>query len=232
MGTNNCIFGCPTGAKQSALVSYLPRAVEAGARIVSDARATRVTVDARGRARGIVGVITNPFTWQKHKLVVQARAVVLTCGAVQTPVLLQGSKLGNKWVGDNLLLHPNAKALAIYDDEIYGCYRDFDPHEVEDMTVADIFRSSSNVGTIRIAQLLPPGTIPDYMERFGLGRPTGTGITPQEFLLKHGDVVRLLRSGQSFRHAAAITGKGLSTVTRVARAMGKNSSDSGGHVAV
>src|SRR5688572_30095063 len=35
-GCNRCVFGCPTGAKQSTLVSYLPRAVAFGARVYAD----------------------------------------------------------------------------------------------------------------------------------------------------------------------------------------------------
>lgn len=48
-----------------------------------------------------------------------------------------------------------------------------------------------------------------------LGRPAGTGDSPAALLRKHGDIVRLLREGQSIRHAAAISGKGISTVQRV-----------------
>jgi DNA invertase Pin-like site-specific DNA recombinase len=48
-----------------------------------------------------------------------------------------------------------------------------------------------------------------------LGRPVGTTVSPAEFLRKHKDIVRLLKSGQSVRNAATIAGKGVSTVQRV-----------------
>jgi len=48
-----------------------------------------------------------------------------------------------------------------------------------------------------------------------LGRPVGTRLRPSEVLQKHRDIVRLLKSGQSIRNAAKITGKGISTVQRV-----------------
>jgi choline dehydrogenase-like flavoprotein len=41
-GTNNCAFGCPTGAKQSTLVSYVPRALHFGARLYADCRVDRL----------------------------------------------------------------------------------------------------------------------------------------------------------------------------------------------
>ncbi|MBL0214550.1 MAG: GMC family oxidoreductase N-terminal domain-containing protein [Myxococcales bacterium] len=53
-GSNNCAFGCPTGAKQSALVSYIPRALHFGARLLSDVRVERITMHGK-RATGIVG---------------------------------------------------------------------------------------------------------------------------------------------------------------------------------
>jgi DNA invertase Pin-like site-specific DNA recombinase len=47
-----------------------------------------------------------------------------------------------------------------------------------------------------------------------LGRPEGS-LTADLFLQKHKDVARLLKTGQSIRNAAKITGKGVSTVWRV-----------------
>ena len=59
------------------------------------------------------------------------------------------------------------------DDEIYGCYRDFSFHEPLDLTVADIFVRSSNVGTIMVQEELARGVLADYIQGFGLGSPTG-----------------------------------------------------------
>jgi len=48
-----------------------------------------------------------------------------------------------------------------------------------------------------------------------LGRPQGSTLKKTDFLSNHKDVVKQLRAGQSIRHAAKITGKGVSTVQRV-----------------
>lgn len=53
-----------------------------------------------------------------------------------------------------------------------------------------------------------------------LGRPAGTAVDAEAFLRLHGDVVRLLRAGQSVRHSAAISGKATGTVQKVRRALG------------
>jgi cell division protein FtsI (penicillin-binding protein 3) len=63
------------------------------------------------------------------------------------------------------------------DDEIYGCFSDFTNHETVDMTVSHIFTESSNVGTIRIQEMMPRGVMLDYVTRFGYGMPTGLDYT-------------------------------------------------------
>jgi DNA invertase Pin-like site-specific DNA recombinase len=52
-----------------------------------------------------------------------------------------------------------------------------------------------------------------------LGRPEGTTLETADFLAKHKDIQKLLKSGQSVRNAAKISGKGSSTVQRVKAAM-------------
>jgi cell division protein FtsI/penicillin-binding protein 2 len=74
-------------------------------------------------------------------------------------------------VGDVIELRP--EACKRDDDEIFGCYKDFEAHRTEDMTAGDVFRRSSNVGTIKIAQLMTAGQIGHYLDAFGFGRRTG-----------------------------------------------------------
>jgi cell division protein FtsI/penicillin-binding protein 2 len=47
------------------------------------------------------------------------------------------------------------------------------------MTVADIFTQSSNVGTILVADKLGQDRLVSYIERFGLGSPTGIDYTAE-----------------------------------------------------
>ena len=48
-----CVIGCSTNAKQSALVTWIPRAIAAGAEIRDLAMVGRIEVDATGRATGV-----------------------------------------------------------------------------------------------------------------------------------------------------------------------------------
>ena len=52
-GQGVCCFGCPTDAKRSTNVSYIPLALRAGAELFTGAKMTRIIVDG-GRARGVV----------------------------------------------------------------------------------------------------------------------------------------------------------------------------------
>jgi cell division protein FtsI (penicillin-binding protein 3) len=74
-------------------------------------------------------------------------------------------------VADELELKEGSCRFA--DDELYGCYRDFEEHETADMSVAEIFSESSNIGTIKIAEKLGQDRLIDYITAFGLGSKTG-----------------------------------------------------------
>ncbi|MGH2735724.1 MAG: GMC family oxidoreductase N-terminal domain-containing protein [Actinomycetota bacterium] len=105
-----CGFGCRVGAKQSTMRTYLFDAFEAGARLVVGAKAEKVVVED-GRATGVRGRAGN------HALNVKARAVVVACGAIESPALLLRSGLGGQ-VGRNLRLHPGTAAWATFEEDV------------------------------------------------------------------------------------------------------------------
>jgi choline dehydrogenase-like flavoprotein len=116
-GSNRCAFGCPTGAKQSALISYLPRAMHFGARIYADIHVDRITRRGR-RATGVIGTVNGTG----HQLTVHAKLVIAACGAIHTPALLARSGLrpASGQLGKNLAMHPNIKVVAIFDEDVTG----------------------------------------------------------------------------------------------------------------
>ncbi len=113
-GQGICCFGCPTDAKRSTNVSYMPLALKAGAELFSGAKMTRVIVEG-GRARGVVA-----RTEAGHVITVRARAVVIACGSIMTPLVLQQQGLagGSGQLGKNLSIHPACGALAEFDEQI------------------------------------------------------------------------------------------------------------------
>ncbi len=125
-GSNNCAFGCPTGAKQSALVSYIPRALHFGARLLSDVKIDKILMHGK-RAIGVQGHVvgdpaTGPSGARGHRVVVRAKLVVSACGAIQTPALLarSGVRSPSGRLGHNLSLHPNVKLTAVFDEPVRG----------------------------------------------------------------------------------------------------------------
>ncbi len=113
-GQGVCCFGCPTGAKRSTDVSYVPAALERGAQLVTSARVQRVDVDD-GRARGVTARLASGRT-----LRVRAEAVVVAGGTLLTPLLLKKSGIGttSRWLGKNLSIHPASKVMALFGETI------------------------------------------------------------------------------------------------------------------
>lgn len=121
-GCSQCNFGCPTGAKMSVDVTFLPSAIADGAMILSDCLVDRV-VTRGNRAVGVVGRLLNGRNGKAGDTVeVQARRVVLAAGAAHTPMLLQRSGIGkrSKQVGRNMTLHPSFRMLARFDETVDG----------------------------------------------------------------------------------------------------------------
>jgi choline dehydrogenase-like flavoprotein len=122
IGNARCNFGCPSGAKMSVDVSYLPDALRHGARVISDALVERVVIE-RGRATGVVGrLLGGPEGAPSHRFRIRARAVVAACGTLHTPVLLMRSGLGRSTpaLGRNVTLHPALRVSALFDDVLSG----------------------------------------------------------------------------------------------------------------
>jgi choline dehydrogenase-like flavoprotein len=116
-----CLLGCPFDAKQSMLVTYVPAASAAGARIHADCAVTRIRA-GRSRVHSVEASVLDARRSTRHALRVSADVVVLAAGAVNTPQLLLNSGVANSngQVGRNLHLHPSVLLAGIYDEDIYG----------------------------------------------------------------------------------------------------------------
>ncbi|MBF0105511.1 MAG: GMC family oxidoreductase [Deltaproteobacteria bacterium] len=120
VGANLCITGCPTQAKQTMVTSYIPAFLKKNGDIYTHCRVHRV-LTRQNRAVGVEGYFTDPVTKQKkYKLKVKSRIVISSCGAIQTPALLlkSGIKDNKKLLGKNLITHPNAKVMAVFDEPV------------------------------------------------------------------------------------------------------------------
>lgn len=110
-----CVFGCPTGAKQSMERTYVPSALASGARLYAGLRVTKILVE-NGRA---VGVVAQP-RGGGAELTVRSDAVVSACGTISTPSLLRSSGLRGKHLGRHLTMHPASKVAAEMPERVDG----------------------------------------------------------------------------------------------------------------
>lgn len=116
VGTNDCVTGCPTGAKRSTALTWVPRFLKAGGVLMTSVRVKKVLAK-NGTVKGVSGIILGGN--KKRKIRVDAKKVVLACGAVQTPLLIQRSKIfKNKHLGKHFTVHPNVKVAALFDEPV------------------------------------------------------------------------------------------------------------------
>ena len=159
-GSNLCAFGCPTGAKQSVLVTYVPRTLAAGGRLYAGCAVESITTDGQ-RATGVVARFRHPESGRRGpRLTVRAKVVVLACGAIQTPRLLLRNGLANssRQVGRNFLCHPNSKVVGIFDHDIESWKGVIQGNQI---------REFLDEGIMITTTMVPPGILAMSLPSFG-----------------------------------------------------------------
>jgi choline dehydrogenase-like flavoprotein len=120
-GCGVCMTGCGEGAKMSMDRTYVPAFIDAGGELFTDCRIEKITVE-QGRAAGVAGVFIDPVTRRPSAktLEVRAQAVIIACGAMGTPVLLQRNGLANSsgLVGRNLVNHTATGMLGFFEERV------------------------------------------------------------------------------------------------------------------
>lgn len=121
-GAGICQFGCIKGAKQSTDLSYIPKALQAGARIYANSRATKLLTEG-GRIRGVLGQVIDPESRKKRfSFHVTSKIVCLAMGSMITPAFLLKQCLANTsgQVGRNLSIHPCGRVVAEMAEDVLG----------------------------------------------------------------------------------------------------------------
>lgn len=125
-----CTAGCGSAEKQGPVVSFLPDAARAGAEFMSGFHCERMnfsTVNGKKTATGVTGTwtprapstanATTPTTQPpafSRSVTVNAKRVIVSCGTMQSPLLLLRSGLTNPQIGRNLHLHPVTMLMAYH----------------------------------------------------------------------------------------------------------------------
>jgi choline dehydrogenase-like flavoprotein len=120
-GSGYCMQGCAYDAKMSQLVTHLPEALAAGARIFADCEVEAVTMEG-GRATGVRARFLDRRAGKPSgkKLRVRAKIVVVAAGGYNTAPILMRSKIPDPsgQLGRNLQVNPVAQTYALFDEDV------------------------------------------------------------------------------------------------------------------
>ena len=124
-----CTLGCGSAEKQGPVVSFLPDAHRAGARFVEGFQADKIIFENENGKKIVTGVKGTWVSRDTHggvsgpdrttrEVIIKAKRVIVSCGTLQSPLLLLRSGLTNPQIGRNLHLHPANVLGAIFDEEV------------------------------------------------------------------------------------------------------------------
>jgi choline dehydrogenase-like flavoprotein len=178
-GTNSCTSGCPTGAKQSMLVTSVPRALALGARLLADCRVDRITRSGP-TVTGVTGHFVRPGGRRGPSLTLRARVVIVAGGALQTPALLMRSGLrsASGQLGRNLSVHPNAVVTAFFDQDVTGWQGVHQAFQVREFLDEGLLLTATNLTPPMLAGILP-----------GYGRELGEQMADYNHIVTAGPLV-------------------------------------------
>jgi choline dehydrogenase-like flavoprotein len=117
--------GILRGKRQSMTETLVPSAQGLGCRLVPD---TRVEKLERTRAHWRVKAIR-----KDESFTVEAEAVFVCCGAIETPALLRRSGI-KKNIGNTLAICPMIKVAAVFEDEVNSEYVDIGAQQVREFS--------------------------------------------------------------------------------------------------
>lgn len=147
--TNRCPTGCPSGAKQSMANTYLKKLQAQTMRLLAGHR----VVEIIHKGKQVLGVaVQNGATKQiKH---IRCRQCVLAGGAIQTPFLMQKSRLRHRHLGRNLSLNLNLKVPVRFKTDVNAALGTMMTYSVRQFIEDGISIGSSNFNPAILASSL------------------------------------------------------------------------------
>ncbi|MGB5373653.1 MAG: GMC family oxidoreductase N-terminal domain-containing protein [Polyangiales bacterium] len=117
-GLGTCLIGCPIHAKRNPRMVALPKAMQAGARILTRARAVKIHKPSHELKEVEVRTLDPGGYHEQSKLSVRAKVIIIAANAISSAQLLLRSGIGNAHVGQNLMLQPQLPIIGIFDERI------------------------------------------------------------------------------------------------------------------
>jgi choline dehydrogenase-like flavoprotein len=111
----SCLQGCPSNAGKSTMNTYIQRNLLTGALdLRSDSLVERIVIEDHGHGPEATGVDYVDGGGERRR--VDADVVVVACGSLSTPLLLQRSEIPSPLVGATLGLHPAQFVFGLFDE--------------------------------------------------------------------------------------------------------------------
>ncbi len=110
--SNLCPTGCPTGAKQSMAITYLPQAIGHGAQLYSECKALKIEY----AGNKVTGVLVRVGHSGNRIIRFKCDHLILGAGAIQSPHLLRRSKIISR--GSAFQFHLNLKFVVEFSDPV------------------------------------------------------------------------------------------------------------------
>lgn len=125
VGCGYCAEGCAYDAKQGTMLTYIADAIARGVTLVHHCRIDHIETRGHGDTQQAVGAVGHiePTHPRSHPNVIEpgpvrfaAKLVIICAGAVESPCLLQRSKVADphQRIGRGMVLHPSLPILGIH----------------------------------------------------------------------------------------------------------------------
>lgn len=121
-GSGSCLQGCPTGAKRTGNLTWVPEVLEAGGLILSNAPVSRVSFQG-ATATGVQGQFQHPdrsHTGPRGATfrIRARRGVLIAASATGSAPLLQRSGVRLPALGRGFRAHPGSSIIGVYPDRV------------------------------------------------------------------------------------------------------------------
>lgn len=117
-GLGTCLIGCPVHAKRNPRMVAIPKAIAAGTRIFTRARAVKISKADQELKQIEVRTLDPRGYHEQGTLTIRARIVIVAANAIASAQLLLRSGVGNEHVGQNLILQPQLAIIGLFDERI------------------------------------------------------------------------------------------------------------------
>ena len=115
-GQGMCIFGCPSNAKRSAEVTWIPRALRAGATLFSEMKVVKML--QKNARTSLIIAEGKDDEGKTRSLFLQPKVVIVAAGSLASPLMLRDAGIHLPRLGRGLSIHPALGVYGLYNQSL------------------------------------------------------------------------------------------------------------------